>query len=490
MLFILNRKGKTVGILSNEVPQACPYFNDLHTEAIENNLNILEFDIPSSHPSSSLLEVEGSVLYTDMDNKLQLFVIKEITDSHNDSNVKSVYCEHGAVGDLLGCIVRPTTMHSANLEQAVEHVLNTTGWELGTFIYSGVRDIAFTDYITSLEALHTIVQEFGVEMEFEVIYDGTKVVKKVVNVVEKRGKVTGKLFDYTKDVLEVERTEDTKNLVTALIGVGRGDSDGTLLTLLGFNADQDERFVKIDDYIADMDSFQRFNKDGRHIFGVFKDDKATNQVELFKNTKAKLEELSKPRLTYTVKVVSLERLTGYGHEVVRIGDTIKVRDFSYEPALVLEARVIELKRSKTDPSSDEVTLGDYRPIVLSQDSTIIKLQKVILEKEMQWDSAKKTVEEVKDNIVYKVELSSSNGLIFKNGVISSTISAKVYKGKEDITDKLQDSAFVWQKFDKDGKLDTTWTAAHTGVGSNVVVSSNDISTKATFWCDVDASLLK
>ena len=47
---------------------------------------------------------------------------------------------------------------------------------------------------------------------------------------------------------------------------------------------------------------------------------------------------------------------------------------------------------------------------------------------------------------YNVELISSNGLIFKNGVISTIIHAIVFKGNENITDLLDANQFRWTKF--------------------------------------------
>lgn len=396
MLFILDDKQQTVGILSNKTPKACPYFKDIHTEAIENNLSTFEFEIPANHPSSSLLEVEGFIIYTDLDFKKHLFIIKEIEDNHTDTMTKKVYCENSAVGDMIGNIVRPIKLFSASLSQALELVLGNTGWEVGEIHFSGVKDIEFTDHVTSLEALHHVIDEFEAEMEYEVFLEGATVVKKAVNVIEKRGTVTKKIFEYGKDVLDVQKTEDTRNLVTALVGVGKGDSDGKVITFESYNAPKDTRFVKTEDYIADMEAFQIWNNDGKHIFGIFKDSEATNKVELFNNTKEELKKLSKPLLTYSCSVATLEKLIGYGHEKVRVGDTVLVKDFEYTPALILEARVVELERSNTDPSLDSVVLGDYIPIKAFQSTTIQRLQQIIFEKEQSWQAGLDKAQEAVD----------------------------------------------------------------------------------------------
>jgi phage minor structural protein len=465
MLFILNNKQKTVGILSNDT-QACPYYSDVHTEAIENNLNIFEFEVPANHPSASLLEVEGYVIYTDLDNKKHLYIIKEINDTHSDSATKKVYCEHSAL-EMIGNIVRPVTMNSYTLEQAISIALNNTGWRLGDVAFVGLRDIQFTEHITSLEALHQVVDAFDAEMEYEVKFDGSKVTEKLVHVVEKRGQKTGKIFEYSKDLTEVERVEDTRNLVTALIGVGRGDSNGNILKFTDYPAPSDERFVKIDDYVADMEAFQKYNKNGKHIFGVFKDDKATNAVELFNNTKAKLQELSKPKLTFNCKVVTLEKISGLEHNRVRIGDTVVVKDFSYSPALILEARVVELKRSKTDPSNDSVTLGDYKPVAITQNDRIAKLQQVIFEKEQLWNTKS-----------YNVMISSSNGSMFKNGTGNTTLTARIYYGEKEIDNSDAEYSYSWTRMDSVGDVTGSFT------GRSIVVDAFDITNLAVYKVEV------
>lgn len=481
MLFILDSKLETVGVLTNNSPMALGYFNDTHTEAIENNLNTFEFETASNHPSSSLLEVEGFIIYTDLDDRKHLFTIKEINDSHTDSMIKKIYCENSAI-ELIGNIVRPISLLSKTLEQSMAVVLDNTDWEVGDLADTGLRDVIFSEHVTSLEALHQVVKAYDVEMEYEVKFNGATVTKKLINIVEKRGTETGKVFEYGKDLISVERVEDTRDLVTALIGIGSGG-----INFASYKAPADKRFIQEGDFIYDMESYQRFNKEGKQIFGIFKDDKATNPVELYLNTKKKLEELSKPKLTYTCKVITLEEILN--HDSVRIGDQVVVKDFSYDIPLIVSARVIELKRSKTDPSKDSVTLGDYVPITFNQSDSITKLQKVIFEKQHQWDEARQLAEEMKDNIVYKVELSSSNGLIFKNGEVNSVIKATVYKGKDDITLSLNNSAFIWKKFDAYGNLNTTWTNAHAGVGSEISISAQDVSRKATFVCEIDDSLI-
>jgi len=103
------------------------------------------------------------------------------------------------------------------------------------------------------------------------------------------------------------------------------------------------------------------------------------------------------------------------------------------------------------------------------------------------DEAKDNIAELEDDIVWKIELTSSKGFTFKNGIIDTVISAKVYRGKDDVTSTIASSGFIWKKYDKNGVLDTAWTNAHIGVGNSISVTSADVKERAIFSCDVDIS---
>lgn len=85
---------------------------------------------------------------------------------------------------------------------------------------------------------------------------------------------------------------------------------------------------------------------------------------------------------------------------------------------------------------------------------------------------------------YNVELISSNGLIFKNGVISTIIHAIVFKGNENITDLLDANQFRWTKTNADGSPDLVWNAMHAGGTKSIIIEADDVNKRATFSCDI------
>ncbi|AXF35636.1 hypothetical protein NRS6134_21460 (plasmid) [Bacillus subtilis] len=100
-------------------------------------------------------------------------------------------------------------------------------------------------------------------------------------------------------------------------------------------------------------------------------------------------------------------------------------------------------------------------------------------------TTQENLNEVKNNIVYKIDILSTNGTSFKNGLIDTTLVAVAFKGKDNITSSLPSSAFIWTKTNADGTPDDEWNQAHVGVGNTITITSEDVYSRATFQCDLD-----
>lgn len=93
-------------------------------------------------------------------------------------------------------------------------------------------------------------------------------------------------------------------------------------------------------------------------------------------------------------------------------------------------------------------------------------------------------EEVGKVGLYKVDIISSNGLVFKNGVVSTTLIARVYKNSEDVTDTINSARFKWTKTKADGTPDTAWNTSYVGGHKQVTLTSEDIFQRASFKCEI------
>lgn len=93
-------------------------------------------------------------------------------------------------------------------------------------------------------------------------------------------------------------------------------------------------------------------------------------------------------------------------------------------------------------------------------------------------------QKIDDSLEYDIFIGSSNGNFFKNGNIATTLTCYVYKGNEDVTDTFDDSAFIWNKKNNDGTLDTTWNTAHSSGTKTIDITNDDVNQRATFECYV------
>jgi phage minor structural protein len=144
------------------------------------------------------------------------------------------------------------------------------------------------------------------------------------------------------------------------------------------------------------------------------------------------------------------------------------------------------KSTRIDRTTFETSFKDYDSARLTVDEIITLRAKQLAQQAQETaDEAKENIKEVENDIVYKIELYSSKGFTFKNGQIDTTITATVYRGKDDITPTIPASGFIWKKYNKDGILDQDWTNNHVGIGNQITVTSAEVHQRAIFRCDVD-----
>ncbi|WP_404354634.1 phage tail spike protein [Exiguobacterium aurantiacum] len=526
MIYILNQDLEVLGVANNR-GDALPYYDDLHMETIETGAETYEFSVPGDHPTSEHLQVGNLVVINNLDGDKVMFSIMSIEDTHDDYLQKRIYCEQAGM-QLLNEIEVPFKANTAQpIEFYTDRALQWTSWELGENESTATRTLNFEENESVLARLQKLASEFDVELHFTVEMTGSKVTKKKVNLIRQRGNSDGKRFTYTKDIRSIIRKVEAYDVVTAVRGIGRTDDKGVTTTFVDEVYDDGNYYTEAGSYILhSREALERWGRQGGHIFGVFEYD-TPNASTLFSRALTHLKKSVEPKVTYEVDVALLERLAEYDEEKVRVGDTVKIQDTGFSPALYLEARVIQLETSYTNPENDKATLGNYKLLSSTINDAIRSLQSKLLQKESTWDQMGEIIikrpqppenpidgqlwvdtsktpyqtmvwveadnawkptsvdaDYVDENIAYKSEMLSTNGYTFRNGQISTTLYVRVYKGKVDVTDTLPVTAFSWKKYDANGQLDTVWTNAHAASGKMVLVSSDDLFQKASFKCDI------
>lgn len=353
MLYIFDNTEKLITTLPED-----SFFNAIHREVL-NGENTFEFTLPSG----SEYVVEGNlVAFRDLDSYWQVFEIKRIVDVHGDGLTRTAYCEH-IFYELLDDIVtdkRP----SADATAALTGMLEGTRWQVGIVDDLGASSTS-AYYISALEAVQKVAEAWQGELNWRCVINGG-VITRYVDLLAMRGTDTGKQFAYSKDILNIEREVDSSSVVTALYGRGKGielesGSYGRRLTFADVVAADKPAGQE---WIGDDGALSQWGRNGRHRFDVFTDEEETDPAALLEKTRAELAKRKVPRVTYRLDVVSLEELTGYEHEKVRLGDLVRVIDREFTPELVVSARVIEIERDILDPANTKVVLGSFAPTIV------------------------------------------------------------------------------------------------------------------------------
>lgn len=100
------------------------------------------------------------------------------------------------------------------------------------------------------------------------------------------------------------------------------------------------------------------------------------------------------------------------------------------------------------------------------------------------ESVEDRVNNIEDQKMYRLVITSSNGNIFKNGNISTTLTATVFSWDENITDTLDDNQFIWTRVSSDTEDDKLWNDAHYGGTKTITITNDDVKVRATFCCDL------
>lgn len=84
----------------------------------------------------------------------------------------------------------------------------------------------------------------------------------------------------------------------------------------------------------------------------------------------------------------------------------------------------------------------------------------------------------------QVVITSTGGDIFKNGEGTSTLTAHVYRGSNEI-DTAGNGTYTWTKYNKNSEVDTSWGTSGHKTGKTLSVGTDDVDVKATFLCSVE-----
>ncbi len=368
------------------------YWDDKRHWELKNNVDMLDFAVFDGTTHSATLQQQNLVLKEVRDGRVVPYVITE-TEKNSDKRSITTYASGAWVQIAKSGIIKPQRIEGKTVNEFIDMALVGMKWKRGKTDYAGFHTMTIDEFMDPLTFLKKIASLFKLEIQYRVEVQGSQIVGWYVDMIQRRGRDTGKEIELGKDLIGVTRIEHSRDICTALVGFVKGEGD-SVITIESINRGLP--------YIVDNDAFQRWNERGKHKFGFY-----TPETEELNMTPQRLMTLMEIELkkrinssvSYEVEAQSIGRIFGLAHELINEGDTIRIKDTGFTPKLYLEARVIAGDESFTDPAQDKYEFGDYREIV-DQNEELRKIYNRILskfgEKQEMLDQLDKLVKEANE----------------------------------------------------------------------------------------------
>ena len=160
------------------------------------------------------------------DTKEQEFSLYRILTAKDEDNLLSFEAINFAVDELDNFIIKDIRPKNRSFSYVINQLLSDSGcdWALG--VCEPIKTVSSTFYYTSMREALKALQELGSEFTFSIEITGNKITKKIINCYNQIGKITNKRFEYGEEVLKIVHQQDRTNIVTALIGRGKGEEVG------------------------------------------------------------------------------------------------------------------------------------------------------------------------------------------------------------------------------------------------------------------------
>lgn len=279
---------------------------------------------------------------------------------------------------------------SGGVAVALKSILAGTRWTVGTCDQTGSASHKF--YHQSVrESIAELLDTWGGELETAITHDGVRVTSRAVAIRAKRGDQTSKKrFTWTKDVVRISRkvSSDPK---TRVYGYGKGvetDSGGYGRRLT---------FDKVNGgraYVEDAAATAIWgHPDGSGKVApattCYINEQCEDASQLLKETRAYLDSVKEPGVTYEADVIDLYAF-GRSWEGVAVGDAVTIIDKGFNDAGVrLHGRVSQVERDLLTADAT-VTFGTLVDAMTDQFQSILQTLKKHSTQNAAYDSAADT----------------------------------------------------------------------------------------------------
>ena len=434
-IWIHDKSMRKVCALNNDVAGMLPYSNSRWHTYLEYSTSTFDFTIPKIvngklHEDAAYINDQMYVSFF-YDNTYHVFYVSQLVE--NDDSFQ-VTCNNTNL-ELAMESSRP--LSSSNGAKSIEwylqnlDLLGYAGLEIGlNEITDKTRSITFDSQSgTKLEQLHSLMNQFDAEFIFrtELNRDGT-LKKFVIDIYQQPdenhhgiGKVRGDVILHHQNGLKgVQVASDKTQLFNAGYFIGQ---EGTTLENIEFEEKNERGQVefyskkgspmvyaplsmeKYPSTLKDSDTDRWTRKDFQT---EYKDVNALKGYAL-----RTVKQYAYPLLTYTVDIQS-SFIENY--KDINLGDTVKIINNNFRGGLALEARVSEMVISFDMPLNNSVVFTNFRKLDNKPS-----------------DSLQQRIDEIAAKALpYRVEITTTNGTAFKNGVGRSTVRPVLKQGDKTV----------------------------------------------------------
>lgn len=434
-IWIHDKNMRKVCALNNNVPGMLPYSNSQWHTYLEYSTSTFDFSIPKIvngklHDDVKYINDQMYVSFY-YDNSYHVFYVSQLVE--NDLAFQ-VTCNNTNL-ELAMENARPlgTSNGAKSLEWYLQNLdlLGLAGLEIGiNEVSDKTRTITFdSQQGTKLEQLHSLMNQFDAEFIFrtELNRDGT-LKRFIIDIYQQPdenhhgiGKVRGDVILYYQNGLKgVQVASDKTQLFNAGYFVGK---EGTNLENVEFEEKNElgqvEFYSKKGSLMVyaplSLEKYPSTLSDGDTDRWTRKDfETEYKDVNALKGYALRtIKQYAYPLLTYTVDVQS-SFVENY--KDINLGDTVKIINNSFRDGLALEARVSEMVISFDMPLNNSVVFSNYRKIVNKPSSDL-----------------QQRIDEIAARALpYRIEITTTNGTAFKNGVGRSTVRPVLKQGDKTV----------------------------------------------------------
>ncbi|CAC8084908.1 TPA: hypothetical protein PDX50_001623 [Staphylococcus aureus] len=320
MIHVLDFNDKIIDFLSTDDPSLV---RAIHKRNVNDNSEMLELLISSERAEK--FRERHRVIIRDSNKQWREFIINWVQDTMDG------YTEIECIASYLADITTakpyaPGKFEKKITSEALKDVLSDTGWEVSEQTeYDGLRTTSWTSYQTRYEVLKQLCTTYKMVLDFYIELSSNTVKGRYVVLKKKNSLFKGKEIEYGKDLVGLTRKIDMSEIKTALIAVGPENDKGKRLELV----------------VTDDEAQSQFNLPTRYIWGIYEpqsDDQNMNETRLRSLAKTELNKRKSAVMSYEITSTDLE--VTYPHEIISIGDTVRVKHRDFNPPLYVEAEVI------------------------------------------------------------------------------------------------------------------------------------------------------